>query len=201
MKRCFRVRWICPIVSENQHVIWRYLLLDFNKSICTPFSLHWHGGLFRVLPSPDSAAGFDLGGCICQKLWTAVDRLSIIWKLDLSNKIKRNFFQAVIVLILLYGCITGTLTQPKEKKIDGSCTRMLRAILNKSLKQHPTKQQLYGHRLPICQTIQIRRTKHAGHCWRSKDELINDVFLWALRTSRCWSTSKNKSTNLFGQEM
>ena len=27
-------------------------------------------------------------------------------------------------------------------------------------------------------TIQARRTRHAGHCWRSKDELISDVFLW-----------------------
>ena len=24
---------------------------------------------------------------------------------------------------------------------------------------------------------QIRRTRHAGHCWRSRDELIRDVFL------------------------
>ena len=27
-------------------------------------------------------------------------------------------------------------------------------------------------------TIQVRRTRHAGHCWRSRDELISDVFLW-----------------------
>ena len=26
--------------------------------------------------------------------------------------------------------------------------------------------------------IYIRRTRHAGHCWRSKDELIKDVLLW-----------------------
>ena len=25
----------------------------------------------------------------------------------------------------------------------------------------------------------IRRTRHAGHCWRSRDELISDVLLWA----------------------
>ena len=36
--------------------------------------------------------------------WTAIDELSIIWKSDLSDKIKRNFFQAVVVSILLYGC-------------------------------------------------------------------------------------------------
>ena len=30
----------------------------------------------------------------------------------------------------------------------------------------------------ITKTIQVRRTRHAGHCWRSKDELISDVLLW-----------------------
>ena len=55
---------------------------------------------------------------------------------------------------------------------------MLRAILNKSWSQHPTKQQLYGHLTPITKTIQVRRTRHAGHCWRSRDELISDVLLW-----------------------
>ena len=56
--------------------------------------------------------------------------------------------------------------------------RMLRAILNKSRWQHPTRHQLYGHLPPITKTIQVRRTRHAGHCWRSGDELISDVLLW-----------------------
>ena len=55
---------------------------------------------------------------------------------------------------------------------------MLRAILNKSWRQHPTKHQLYGHLPPITKTIQVRRTRLAGHCWRSRDELIRDVLLW-----------------------
>ena len=37
--------------------------------------------------------------------------------------------------------------------------------------------QLYGHLPPITKTIQVRRTRHAGHCWRSRDELIRDVLL------------------------
>ena len=79
---------------------------------------------------------------------------------------------------LLYGCTTWTLTKRLEKKLDGNYTRMLRAILNKSWRQHPTKHQLYGHLPPITKTIQVRWTKHAGHCWRSRDELISDVLLW-----------------------
>ena len=66
----------------------------------------------------------------------------------------------------------------KEKELDGNYTRMLRAILNKSWQQHPTRHQLYGHLPPITKTIQVRRTRHAGHCWRSRDELIRDVLLW-----------------------
>ena len=65
-----------------------------------------------------------------------------------------------------------------EKKLDGIYTRMLRAILNKSWQQHPTKHQLYGHLPPTTKTIQVRRTRHAGHCWRSRNELISDVLLW-----------------------
>ena len=55
---------------------------------------------------------------------------------------------------------------------------MLRAILNKSWRQYPTRHQLYGHLPPITKTIHVRRARHAGHCWRSKDELISDVLLW-----------------------
>ena len=112
------------------------------------------------------------------KAWTAIDRLSIIWKSNLSDKMKHSFFQAGVVAILLYGCTTWTLTKRLEKKLDGNYTRMLRAILNKSWQQHPTKRQLYGHLPPITKTIKVRRTRHAGHCWRSKDEIVSDVLQW-----------------------
>ena len=65
-----------------------------------------------------------------------------------------------------------------EKKLDGNYTRMLRAILNKSWRQHTTSHQLYGHLPPITKTIQVRQTRHAGHCWRSRGELIREVLLW-----------------------
>ena len=89
---------------------------------------------------------------------------------------KHSFFQAAVVSILLYGCTTRTLTKWLEKKLDGNYTRMLRAILNKSWQQHPTRHQLYLP--PIPKTIQARRTRHARYCWESKDELLSDVLLW-----------------------
>ena len=64
---------------------------------------------------------------------------------NITNKTKRSFFQAAVVSILLYGCTTWTLIKLVEKKLDGNYIRMPRAILNKSWRQHPTKQQLYGH--------------------------------------------------------
>ena len=95
------------------------------------------------------------------KAWTAIDRLSVIWKSDMTNKMKYRFFQAAFMSILLYGCTTWTLTKSMEKK-----------------RQHPTKQQLYGHLPYIMKTIQVRWTRHMGHSWRSRDELISDILPW-----------------------
>ena len=88
------------------------------------------------------------------KAWTAIDRLSIIWKSYLTDNIKHSFFQAAVMLILPYGCTTWILTKRMEKKLDRNYTRMVRAILDKFWRQHPTKQQLYGHLPPIMKTIQ-----------------------------------------------
>ena len=68
----------------------------------------------------------------------------------------------------------------KQKLLKCKCTiqRMLWAILNKSWRQHPTKQQLYSHLTPIRKTIQVWWTRHAGHWWRSKDKLISNILLW-----------------------
>ena len=70
------------------------------------------------------------------------------------------------------------LTKRMEKKLDGNYSRMLWAILNKSLRQHNTKHQLYGHIPPITKTIKVRRTRYAGHCLWSRDEHIRDLLLW-----------------------
>ena len=110
-----------------------------------------------------------------RKAWTATDRLSVIWKSDLSDKINRSFFQAAVMSVLLYGCNTWTSTKRMEKNLDSNCTRMLRAVLNKSWRQQSTKPQLHGYRPPITKTMQVRRTRHMGYRWRSKDELISYV--------------------------
>ena len=85
--------------------------------------------------------------------------------------------------ILLYGCTTWTLTKRLERRLDGNYTRMLRAI-KQVLATTPHKTPTIRTLAPITKTIQVRRTRHAGHCWRSKDELISDVLL-CTPTYRC----------------
>ena len=82
---------------------------------------------FTYLGSSVSSSEKDIDTRLT-KAWTAIDKPSIIWKSDLTHKMKRGFFQAAVVSILLYGCTTWTLTKPLEKKLDGNYTRMLRAI-------------------------------------------------------------------------
>ena len=107
--------------------------------------------------------------CCSPKAWTAIDSPSVIWKSDMTMAAVRQrhgqlsiahrsygrqtwpikwngvFFQAAVVLILLYGCTARKLTKRLEKKLEGNYTRILRSVLNKSWRQHLTKQQFYGH--------------------------------------------------------
>ena len=77
--------------------------------------------------------------------------------------------------ILLYGCTTWTLTKRMEKKLDGNYTRMLRAIKKSPGGSTPQSSCCTA---TYKKTIQVRPTRHAGHWWRSSDELISDVLLW-----------------------
>ena len=82
------------------------------------------------------------------KAWTAIDRLSIIWKSDLTDKMKRSFFQAAVTSILLYGCTTWTLTKRLEKKLDGNYTRVessIEQVLATTPHETPTIRTLAPH--------------------------------------------------------
>ena len=85
-----------------------------------------------------------------------------------------------------YGCVNTTVWMQHmdtnkmhgKKKLDGNYTRMLCIVLNKSWKQHPTKEQLNGHLPLISKIIILRQTRHARHCWRTRVELMSDIILW-----------------------
>ena len=132
---------------------------------------------FTYLGSSVSSSKADINTRLA-KAWTAIDRLLVIWKSDLTDKMKRSFFQAAVVSILLYGCTTWKLTKRMEEMLDANYTRILGAILNKLWRQQHTKQQFNGHLPPIMKITKINRTINAGHSWRSRDELINDLLLW-----------------------
>ena len=113
---------------------------DISTQDGTPLKLV---GKFTYLGSSVESTEKDIDTRLT-KAWTAINWLSIIWKSDITDKMKRSFFQAAVASIVLYGCTTWSLTKQLEKKLDGNYTRMLRAILNKSWRQHPTRHQLYG---------------------------------------------------------
>ena len=171
--RCFS----CLVLSINETIYTSYIVSPLELT-SDYFILN-----FTYLGSSVASTEKDIDTRLT-KSWTAINRLSIIWKSDPTDKMKRSFFQAAVTPILLYGCTTWTLTKRLEKKLDGNYTRMLRAILNKSWRQYPIRHQLYGYLSPIKKTIQVRRIRHAGHCWRSRDELISDVLLWTSTHGR-----------------
>ena len=70
---------------------------------------------FTNLRSSSSSTENDVNMQLA-KPWTAIDRLLIIWKSDLVDKIKCNFFLAVVMSILLDGCITWMLIECIKKK-------------------------------------------------------------------------------------
>ena len=83
---------------------------------------------FIYLGSNISSTESGINICI-GKAWIAIDRLSIIWKSDLPNEIKQEFFRAVPMSVLLYDCTTKTLMKCMEK--NGNYTRTLHTVLNK----------------------------------------------------------------------
>ena len=124
---------------------------------------------FTYLGSSVSSSDTDINTRL-GKTWTAIDRLLVIWK-SVSSKQLSYWY-----------CYMDALRM--EKNVESNYTRMLRAILNKSWRQHSTKQQLCSHLPPITKTIKVRRTRHAWYCWRSRDDLISDVLLWTPSNGR-----------------
>ena len=97
---------------------------------------------FTYLGSSVSSTENDINMRLA-RAWKAIDRLSII---------SQFFFQVAVMSILLYGYTIWTLNKRMEKNLDGNYTRMMWAVLNKSWKQHTTKQQLCSHLPPNTKT-------------------------------------------------
>ena len=88
-----------------------------KRSLYTPSTLNGSSlklvDKFTYLGSNVSSTETDIDTRLT-KAWTAINGLSVIWKSDLTDKMKRSFFQTTIVSILLYGCTAWTLTKQRK---------------------------------------------------------------------------------------
>ena len=67
-----------------------FLFVEMRLS-CTCFHLFSVSDKFTYLESSVSSTEKDINMRL-KKAWTAIDRLSVIWKSDLTDKINRSFF-------------------------------------------------------------------------------------------------------------
>ena len=84
---------------------------------------------FTYRGSSASSAENDINMRLVKAAWTAIDRISVIWKSDLWDKIKRSFFPnsgRINTAIWMHNVDAKYI----EKNLDGNYTRMLRAVLN-----------------------------------------------------------------------
>ena len=79
---------------------------------------------FKYLGSYISSTEKDLDIRLA-KSWSALNAMNKIWKSNLKDKLKRNFFRATVESVLVYGSTTWTMTKAMEKRLDGNYTRML----------------------------------------------------------------------------
>ena len=110
--------------------------------------------------------------------WKALNDMNKIWKSEMSREAKIDFFTATVETVLLYGCDAWTLTPVLEKSLNGTYTRMLKAVLNIRWPQKITNSALYGDLPTIGNTIAAKRMQLAGHCHRHPELAASELILW-----------------------
>ena len=76
--------------------------------------------------------------------WKVLSKLDRIWKSKLKTELKIQFFRATIESVLLYGAESWTLTNSMCRRLDGTCTIMLRAVVGFTWRDRKTNNELYG---------------------------------------------------------
>lgn len=116
--------------------------------------------------------------------WHALSKMDKLWKSNLQRSLKIQFFRATVESVLLYGAECWTLTNQMSNRLDGTYTRMLRAVLGVSWKDHKTNKELYGDLCSITTSLRIRRQNFIGHSWKRKEELARQLLLWEPRQGK-----------------
>ena len=79
----------------------------------------------------------------------------------------------------MYGCTIRTLMKRMDKKLDKNGRKNSAYCFAQILEAAPHKTTAARDLPPIFKK-NPSKTRHGGSCWRSKKELISDVFLWTL---------------------
>ena len=127
------------------------------------------------------------------KAWTATNRLSIIWKSDLTDKMKRSFFQAAVTSILLYGCTTWTREAGRQLHKNAACN--LEQVLAATPDKTPTA------RPPA--SYHENYSSYANQTCRTLLEKQGRTYKWCtLMDHHTWPTkSRTTSTNIHSATM
>ena len=105
--------------------------------------------------------------------WVACNKLQKLWRSNLPNEYKVFLFQFLVEPVLPFGAETRTLTQTTQKRLDGTCTNLLRRVQNIHWSEYATKERIYGNLPPISDTLMRLRLQFAGHCLRAESEIIS----------------------------
>ena len=110
--------------------------------------------------------------------WKASNKMSKLWKSNLSGSLKISFFRAAVESILLYGAEGWTLTEQLEARLDGCYTRLLMRVRNMNWRDHPSKEQIYGDLPKVSEVVRARRLNFAAHCARRLNEPVSRLVFW-----------------------
>ena len=127
----------CWIIPKRSKTIYMHLNPSTNTSLVSsdgsPTELVQD---FKYLGGYTDS-GYDMNTRIGQA-WSALNSLDKVWKAAIKNETKIKVFKASVETILLYGSESWTLNVARSKKLDGSYTKMLRAVYNISWRDHVT---------------------------------------------------------------
>ena len=111
--------------------------------------------------------------------WSSATRLKKIWISQLSQALKKQFFQSTVQAILLYGCETWSLTKTLSNRLNGAYTKLLRYITDCHWSQRIRNEVLYNYNgIPsITNVIRHRRIRFSGHCVRATNQPLHQLVL------------------------
>ena len=123
------------------------------------------------------------------KAWTAINRLSIIWRSDLTDKMKRSFFQAAVTSILLYGGTTWTQNGWRRSQTVIAASNLEQVLAAPPHKTPTVRPPASYHENYSSQTNQTCRTLLEKQGRTHKRCTLMDTHTWPCK-------SKTTSTNI-----